>query len=211
MAAKKKTTVPSKKFSRKPAKGTKASAKKPAAKTSAPRSPAKKKAPARAKAKVQKTSSARKTLPKKKPSLKAKRPPPRAKRPAPKKKKALLPAAKSTPNPEGLKIARAIAAVALEKKANDVIIIDTSGEAQLVGYDYIVLASGDSDRQLEAISSAVDDALRPTGVKPAGTEISADWVLVDYSDVIAHFFTPDARGQYDFEGRWSHAPRMALA
>jgi len=76
-----------------------------------------------------------------------------------------------------------------------VIIIDTSGEAQLVGYDYIVLASGDSDRQLEAISSAVDDALRPTGVNPPARRSPPTGCWSTTATLIAHFFTPDARGQ----------------
>lgn len=208
MAAKKKTKVQSKKPARKPAKGTKASAK--PKKSAASSASAKKKAPAKKPA-ARKTGARTAAGSKKKAPLKSKRPQARAKRPAPKKKKVAAPAPQSIPNPEALKLARAIAAVALDKKASDVLIIDTTAEAQRVGYDYIVLASGDSDRQLEAIASSVDDVLRATGVKPASTETSPDWVLVDYSDVIAHFFTPDARGLYDFEGRWSASPRMPQA
>lgn len=144
----------------------------------------------------------------KRPQVKAKRPSVRPRRPA----KAQLPPKASLPeNPEALALARAIARVALDKKASDVVIIDTRLRGAAVGYDYVVLATGDSDRQLEAISTAVDEQLRPQGRRAASVEASADWVLANFHDVVAHFFTPDARGTYDLEGLWSDAPRVPVA
>lgn len=141
------------------------------------------------------------------PQLKSRRPSLRPKRPA-----KALPKAKSTlpENPEALALARTIAHVAAEKKATDVLIIDTRARGSAVGYDYVVIASGESERQLEAISGAVDEVLRPKGRKAASVEASADWVLANYHDVVAHFFTPDTRGTYDLEGLWSDAPRVPL-
>lgn len=141
------------------------------------------------------------------PQLKSRRPSLRPKRPA-----KALPKAKSIfpENPEALALARAIAHVAAEKKATDVLIIDTRARGSAVGYDYVVIASGESERQLEAISSAVDEVLKPKGRKAASIEASADWVLANYDDVVAHFFTPDTRGTYDLEGLWSDAPRVSL-
>ncbi|MEW5743118.1 MAG: ribosome silencing factor [Myxococcota bacterium] len=173
---------------------------------------AKKKKPARkASAKTKKTA-ARKpskggsTL-KGRPLRRTKRPSAKVKRPARGAKK---PAAKLKENPGALALARDIAQVALEKKALDVLIIDTRARGSSVGYDYIVLATGESDRQLSAISEGLKETLKPRGHRPTSVEASPDWVLVNYDDVVAHFFTEDKRGLYDLEGLWSDAPRVAL-
>ena len=113
-------------------------------------------------------------------------------------------------NPEALALAHTIAAVALEKKATDVTIIDMRAKGEAVGYDYIVLASGASDRQLEAIQDALDEKLKPVGRRASGVEASPEWVLVHYDDVVAHFFTPDKRHLIDLEGLWSDAPRVEV-
>lgn len=142
---------------------------------------------------------------------KSKRPAPKRKAPAAKKKVVArkAPTVAVAEAPEALALARTIAAVALEKKASDVLIIDTRAKASSVGYDYVVLASGDSDRQLSAIHEGVEDLLKPQGKRPASVEASPDWVCVNYDQgVVAHFFTPDRREQTDFEGMWKDAPRV---
>lgn len=112
--------------------------------------------------------------------------------------------------PEALALARAIAKVATEKKAERVMIIDTRERSAAVGYDYVVLATGESDRQLSAIHEGVDDLLQPQGKKAAVVEASTDWVCVTYDEgVVAHFFTPDRREQMDLEDLWADAPRVA--
>lgn len=186
MAAKKKKT-PAKKAA--PKRATK-SAKKPFKKTSGAKRPAR---PA--------------AKPKKRVVRTSKRPSARPKRPAAKKK----PALKLHDAPKALALARDIAKLALEKKALDVLIIDTRARASAVGYDYVVLATGESDRQLGAIADALNDALKPKGHRPSSVEPAPDWVLVNYDDVVVHLFTPDKRGVYDLEGLWSDAPRVALA
>lgn len=112
-------------------------------------------------------------------------------------------------NPEALALARVIAGAALEKKALDVLIIDTRARGSAVGYDYVVLATGESDRQLEAIASGIADAAASKQRKPS-VEASPDWVLSNFDDVVAHFFTADKRAAYDLEGLWSDAPRVPL-
>ncbi len=194
---------------------TKASAKKkPVAKKKSPAkksSQTKKAAPKKAAARSASAPAARKkTLTRAKPPLKSRRPAVRAKRPAAKKKIA-APAAKVAENAAALTLARTIAHLALEKKALDVVVIDTRVKGSQVGYDYVVIASGDSDRQLDAIANSVDDTLRAQGKKATSIESSPDWVLVNYDDVVAHFFTPDKRGAYDLEGMWHDAPRVALS
>ncbi len=113
--------------------------------------------------------------------------------------------------PEALALARSIAKVAEEKKAEGVMIIDVRARSAAVGYDYVVLATGESDRQLSAIHEGVEDLLDPTGKKPAAVEASTDWVCVTYDEgVVAHFFTPDRRDQMDLEDLWKDAPRVSL-
>ena len=126
-----------------------------------------------------------------------------ARRPAPRR----LPA----PAPEALALARRVAALALEKKAFDVLILDVTSHGPSVGYDYIVLGSGESEPQLRAILETVTGALKSEGRPARSTETSPDWVLLDLGDVVAHFFTPDRRGVYDFEELWQDAPRVAVA
>ena len=113
-------------------------------------------------------------------------------------------------NPEALALAHTIARIALDKKATDVTIIDMRARGAAVGYDYIVLASGASDRQLEAIEDALDEQLRPAGRRARGVEASPEWVLVHFDEVVAHFFTPDKRHLIDLEGLWSDAPRVEV-
>lgn len=180
--------------------------KKPAAK----KSPAKKVAPKKAAARKP---AAKKSAGKKAPARKAQRVArrPALKRAAPKKKVVkAAPKPKAPAAPEALALARDIARVATDKKAQDLLIIDTRERASAVGYDYLVIASGDSDRQLAAIQEGVDEVLKPRGKRAASVEASPDWLCVTYDDgVIAHFFTPDRREQMDLEGLWSTAPRIS--
>lgn len=192
-------------------------AKKSPAKKSPAKKPLKKKVVAKKAAPAKKGASSKKTSAKKvtgkKPTRvvrKSKRPAPKRKAPAAKKKVVrAAPKVDVAEAPEALALARTIAAVALEKKASDVMIIDTRAKASSVGYEYVVLASGDSDRQLSAIHEGVEDLLKPEGKRPASVEASPDWVCVNYDQgVVAHFFTPDRREQTDFEGMWKDAPRV---
>lgn len=193
MAAKKKTSRNRPEPKKKPAaKG------KPAKKASAPAK--KKAAPARAKAPTRKAGG-RKVAPRT-----SKRPPVR--RPPAKKKPA--PARRRVANPEALELARAIAAVADDKKASDVLVLDLTHKSGAVGYDYLVLASGDSDVQLEALKTGVEVLLKSRNRRPSSVEPSPDWVCLNLDDVVVHFFTPDKRQMYDLEGLWSDADRVAL-
>jgi len=106
--------------------------------------------------------------------------------------------------------AEAIARAGLDKKAEDVVILDVRG---LTSYaDYFVVMSADSERQAGAIADAVDEELEKAGASKVGVEGQAGgrWVLIDYGDVVAHVMSPDARGFYDLEGLWADAPRVRV-
>jgi ribosome-associated protein len=114
-------------------------------------------------------------------------------------------------NPRGLETARRIAALALDKKAVDVVILDVRGMTSYA--DYFVVCNGDSERQVSAVAEHVFEQLKASGNSPMGYEgfESGHWVLLDYGEVVAHFFLADARSFYDLEGLWSDAPREKVA
>lgn len=108
-------------------------------------------------------------------------------------------------------LAAAIAEVALEHKALHVEIIDVRGKVDYS--DYVVVMSGRSDRQVNALGRHIEEDLkrlhdaRCLGIEgmPSGT-----WLLMDYGDVIVHIFHEDTRGYYDLETLWMDAARVAV-
>lgn len=78
--------------------------------------------------------------------------------------------------------------------------------------DYIVVCSGESERQVQAIAGNIDDSLRAQGEKPIGVEgvSSGRWALIDYGDVVVHVFLDNIRKFYDIEGLWSDAPAVSF-
>jgi ribosome-associated protein len=109
-------------------------------------------------------------------------------------------------------LVEAIAALAQEKKAIDVVVIDLR---EVVGYtDYFVICSGNTSRQTKAIRDGIleglkrDRQLLPRRVEGAA---GAEWILMDYLDVVAHIFTPQAREYYRLEDLWGEAPAHEAA
>lgn len=76
--------------------------------------------------------------------------------------------------------------------------------------DYFVIATGRSERQVQAASKAIVDELRDEGVRPIGVEGqgSARWVLIDYGSVIVHLFTREEREYYGLERLWAEATQV---
>lgn len=92
---------------------------------------------------------------------------------------------------------------AIEKKAEDVVLLDIRGRANFA--DYFVLATGRSVIQVRAIADAVVEASEGKYGAPVRTEGYNDgnWILVDYGPVIVHVFTAAAREFYDLERLWA--------
>ncbi|SET91490.1 ribosome silencing factor [Stigmatella erecta] len=115
-------------------------------------------------------------------------------------------------NPRAKALAHKAAKLLVDKKATDVLVLDVRGKTSYT--DYIVVASGESDRQVSAMAENVhlklkeEDGLRATGTE--GTE-TGQWVLLDYSEVVVHLFLGEVRSFYDLEGLWADAPREKLA
>jgi ribosome-associated protein len=106
--------------------------------------------------------------------------------------------------------ALAIAQAALDKKAEDVTVLDVRG---LTSYaDYFVVVTADSDRQASAIADHVEQTMKQQGVSKVGVEgyETGRWILVDYGDVVAHVMNRESRGFYDLEGLWADAPRFSV-
>jgi ribosome-associated protein len=94
-----------------------------------------------------------------------------------------------------------------DKKAGDLIEIDLR---EVLGYtDWFVICSGGSERQTKAIHDAVLEGLKHEhDLLPRRVEglASADWILMDYLDVVVHIFTPATREFYRLEQLWGEAP-----
>ena len=94
-----------------------------------------------------------------------------------------------------------------ELKAQDIVCIDLRSIPGAVS-DYFVICHGESSTQVEAIAKSVYDVvLKDTGEKPWHQEgkQNAEWILLDYVDVVAHIFYKDAREFYNIEGLWGDA------
>ncbi len=113
-------------------------------------------------------------------------------------------------SPEAL--AERIAEIASDRKAADIRVIDLRG---VVGYtDFMIVCSGNTERQTKAIHDAIyeelkhaEERLLPRRAEGAG---EARWILLDYLDVIAHIFTPEAREFYRLEQLWGEAPARSV-
>lgn len=99
------------------------------------------------------------------------------------------------------------AALALDKKAFDVKVLDIRGISTIA--DYLVIATGTSDKQVIAIA----DSIR-TGLKKYGKAIDVEgaregkWIVIDYGDVLVHVFLEEFRRYYNLDELWS-AARLA--
>lgn len=74
--------------------------------------------------------------------------------------------------------------------------------------DYIVIATGSSNRHVKSLATNVSVEAKKQGVRPLGIEgeQTGDWVLVDLGDVVVHVMLPDTRDLYDLERLWSEHP-----
>ena len=110
---------------------------------------------------------------------------------------------------ESQRTAVAAARAALEKKAEDVVVLDLRGVS---GYTDFLVGSGGSDRQLEAIAESVEQELTTNGHRVIGSEgqRGGRWVLLDFGDVVMHVFHGEERAHYDLEGLWADAPRIEV-
>ena len=113
------------------------------------------------------------------------------------------------PVDSGLRRALAAARTADENRGRDVVVLDMRELTPV--FDYFVLASGTSRRQLHAMSEEIDHALEEgLGDRRMGIEGYAEsrWILLDYGDVVIHLFEPETRQYYALEQLWGQAKRV---
>jgi ribosome-associated protein len=94
-----------------------------------------------------------------------------------------------------------------EKKAKDILALDVRNITSL--FDYVVIASGDSNRQTRALARNVQDRLKELGAKIYGVEgeQTGEWVLVDFGDIVVHVMQPTVRQYYNLEELWASAKK----
>jgi ribosome-associated protein len=100
------------------------------------------------------------------------------------------------------------ARVAEDNKARDVVVLDMREITPI--FDYVVLATGASRRQIHTLTEEIDAALRSVGDRRQSIEgyEASNWVVQDYGDLVVHVFDPDTRTYYGLEERWADAPRV---
>ncbi|BCG48916.1 Ribosomal silencing factor RsfA [Citrifermentans bremense] len=101
------------------------------------------------------------------------------------------------------------AAFALDKKALDVKVLEIKKISSIA--DYLVLATGRSDRQVMAMADAVKQGMKPfdRSIDMEGYE-QGRWVVIDYGDVIVHLFLEEVRNTYNLDELWQRAPRLEI-
>ncbi|WP_420148674.1 ribosome silencing factor [Spirosoma sp.] len=94
-----------------------------------------------------------------------------------------------------------------EKKAQDIVVMDLRNVKNAI-CDYFVLCSGNSDTQIDAISTSIEEEVyKASKQDPWHKEgkLNREWILLDYVDVVAHVFKKDRRAFYDLEQLWGDA------
>jgi len=104
-----------------------------------------------------------------------------------------------------LKFAKEVAGFASKIKAHDIKILDLTKLNTFA--DYFVIATGMSDRQVEAIADSIVINEKKNGRIPIGVEgyDHSQWIIVDYGDVVAHIFYQSMREIYSIEKLWADA------
>jgi len=97
----------------------------------------------------------------------------------------------------------------LQKKAKNIVVLNIKELSSFT--DYMLICSGATDRQVKAVSDAIQEYLKKEGIRPLGIEgaSSAEWILLDYDDVVISVFQEETRSFYGLENLWD-APRMEI-
>ncbi len=111
-----------------------------------------------------------------------------------------------------LQLALAAARTAWDNRARNIVVLDMRRESCY--FDYFVIATGTSRRQMHAISEEIDHTLEDElGDKRMGVEgyVSGNWILLDYGTVVIHLFDEETRNFYALEALWGGAKPIDLS
>ena len=99
-------------------------------------------------------------------------------------------------------MAEKVAAIMDDRKAKNIEVIDTTKMTDVT--DYFIICSGTSTTHVKAIADEVEFKMKEAGVECSHTEgyDSAQWILLDFTDVVAHVFIEDQREYYNLERLW---------
>lgn len=97
----------------------------------------------------------------------------------------------------------------LQKKAKDIVVLNLKEISSFT--DYMIICSGSSEREVQAIAQAIQLFLKKAEIRPLGVEgeSNGQWVLLDYDDVVISVFYEPVRIFYNIENLWD-APRMTV-
>ena len=111
-----------------------------------------------------------------------------------------------------LKMALAAVKAAAENRGQDIILLDLTEQTAL--FDFFVIASGSSRRQLAAMSTEIDRVLKydfkETKLSVAGYEESR-WIVLDYGSIVVHLFDEETREFYDLESLWADGKQVDIS
>lgn len=111
---------------------------------------------------------------------------------------------------ESMSAARRAAAILLDHKAHDVVLLDLRPVTDMA--DFFIVASGTSDTHVRATAGHVVETLKKEGLRVHSVEglEQGRWVLLDYVDFVVHVFHPTLRSFYQLERLWGDAPAVAV-
>ncbi len=99
---------------------------------------------------------------------------------------------------------------ALDRKAVNPAVLDIGQVSPFT--EQFVICHGTNSRQVQAIADSVRRRLKEAGLRPSSIEgyRHAEWILLDYGDLVVHVFSRDKRYFYDLERLWGKAPRLPV-
>lgn len=117
---------------------------------------------------------------------------------------------KKLPKDPSFEVCSLVVKACNEAKARDLTVFKTAGLSDL--FNYQVIASGNSDRQVQGIVNKILEALDSEGIEYPTIEglEAAHWAVVDCGDILVHVFYGPTREHYNLEGLWTKAPRLKL-
>lgn len=115
---------------------------------------------------------------------------------------------KDTRKNETERLAKLCREIALDKKAEDVLILDVRGISTVT--DFLLICTGRSEPHLKAIADEIARRLREKGIRPHGRDgfPPSRWIVMDYNDVFIHIFHPELRQRYGLEHLWGDAKKI---
>jgi ribosome-associated protein len=100
------------------------------------------------------------------------------------------------------------ARVAEDNKAKDIVVLDLRGKTPL--YDYFIIMTGSSRRQMHALADEIEAALKAVGDRRLSVQgyQGSRWIVEDFGDIMIHVFDQESREYYSLDDLWADAPKV---